>query len=668
MAIEIQNIEAEVNDWFVPRWVKIALTFFACSIGAIFIFSILSTQEALFGLSTQLIVVVSLGLTILFGAIAGAFWFFPDHPLILFIYWLIRFLRELICVVALLGIVILLTIRVPLFSARGGIPLIILSFLFLMGLFVQPVRLDHFPLSWLKSLFTFLEKLIHKTNSIPAWIPSVAVALLPAVIICSVIYIGLDASLSDYGPYSFWNDETGYWLWIRSFSHVGFNAGYNAPNELIARATFNHYGEGSPFYIYIYGAMGRLIGWFPALPILINFVFLALAILLFIHFTKLKPVQILFIGLIIILTWPVLLYLPMTTHETLNQAIGFILAIVFFRLLAHREQVSLLARVSFVFLIYLAALIRLSWGLLLIPVVFYSLNGSVFRRVLLSILLGLGLFVSAIMVTNYLVPPTNNSILLNLRDSLVHGPQLFIKYIVFQFSQMFKFRQLNPNIAVMFQIVIILGWSMIRLAGLIRSKLSIASILQSQSVFDIYNVASLAAAGLLFYIQEGFYRTFTPSLLIIYLLQTARKDYRFVITLLAINLVFFHSYMTYYARVGDAAIIRSDFTTEFPESAQLQSQIDNWVAFDLAAQNPWCNTLLIPLHYYDFRLTVIPPGIGISYIQDADSIKMPLKSKYLLFDPDTYEALSDRLNIRLLESLSIGDLYYNLDSGCESNQ
>jgi hypothetical protein len=396
-------------------------------------------------------------------------------------------------------------------------------------------------------------------------------------------------------------------------------------------------------------------------------VILALAIIVFIRSTKLNSIQIIFIGLITLVTWPILLYLPLTTHETLNQAIGFILAIVFFKLLTAQEQLGLPVRILFVVLVYLAALIRLSWGLLLIPVIFYSLHGSVFRRVLLAVLLGSGLYVSVVLITSYLVPPTNNSIFLNIKESLIQGPQVFIKYIAWQFSRMFRFKQLNPNIAIMLQIVIIIGWNTIRLVRSIKSKLSAESILQSRTVFDIYNMASLTMAGLLFYLQVGFYRTFTPSLLIVYLLQTVKKDYRFLITLLTINVLFFHSYMTFYAHIGDAQIIKADFTTEFSGGAQVQADVEKWIVFDPTTKNPWCNTLLIPQHYYDYRLVAVPPGIGISWIQERTVIKTPLHSKYLLFDQKTYEALADHLNVQLLESLSIGDLYYNLDSGCELN-
>lgn len=668
MTLTPKNTETEVDDWSIPGWIKIVIVFFACSVGAIFVLARLSPQEALFGLPTRLISIASIALVLPTFVVAVAFWRFPGHPFSVSVFWLIRFLREFLWLLALIGILLLITLRVPLFSIRGGLPLINLLLLFWMGITIRPVHPDHPPLSWMERIVSLSKRWIARINSMPAWLIGIMVASLPILIICFVIYFGLDVRLSDYGPYSFWNDETGYWVWIRSFAHVGLSAGYNAPNELIARAAFNHYGEGSPFYIYIYGTIARITGWLPYLPILINFVFLSVATLLFIRFAKLEPVQILFVGLITLLTWPVLLYLPMTTHETLNQAIGFVLAILFFRLLTQRERLHLPVRILFIVLFYFAALIRLSWGLLLIPVIFYSLNGSILRRVFLSIVLGLALFVSVVMITSYLVPPTNNSIMASLKDSLVEGPQAILNLIPIQFRLMFKFNQLNPNMAVMLQIAIITVWSLVRLFQSIKLKLSPDTILHSPTVFDLYNVTSLAVAGLLFYLQEGFYRTFTPSLLIVFLLLITRRDYRFLITLLTVSVIFFHSYMTYYAFVGDAQIIKTDYTTDFPERPQLVSDVEKWIVFDQTAQNPWCNTLLIPLGYYDYRLTVIPPGIGISYILDIDNIEMPLKSKYLLFDEETYTILEDRLDAKLLTSLSIGNLYYNQSSGCTLNQ
>lgn len=662
MVTDKQNIDAGTDDWRIPLWVKAAVTFFALSGAFIFVLSLRSEQNTLFGLSSGLITAVSLGFVLFSIPVVVTFWLFPHSALVLFLYWLIRFFREQIRIFALLGVVYLITVRAAPFSIRGSIPAVNIIVLLALALFVPPLGSARFPLPWMKGFFTLLEKLINRINSVPTWLPGAVVAFLPIAIVCANIYLGLNASLLDYGPYSSWEDETAYWLRIRSFSHVGLNSGYNVPNELIAPAAFSRYGEGSPLYIYLYGSIARLTGWSPQLPVLINFVILALAIFLFTYFTKLDPLQIIFTGLIAVVTWPILSYLPMTTHETLNQAIGFILAIVFFKLLMDREQVSLSARISFVALVYVATLIRLSWGLLLIPVVFYSLDGKLFRRAFFAVLLGLGLYISAASITSYLVPPANNSIFLTMNASLIRGPQVFMERIVDQFSQMFRSRKLNANIAVMFQIAVITGWSIIRLARLIKSRFSTASILGSRPVFDIYNMVTLALSGLVFYLQSGFARTFAPSILLVYLLQAARKDYKFLATLLALNIAFFSFYM------GTDTIIRADYGTEFPQRASLQSKFGKWIVFEPAIQNPWCNTLLIPLAYYDYRLTIVPPGIGISFIADDATIETPLKSKYLLFDRDTYELLADRLNVKLLESSSFGDLYHNLDSGCAANQ
>jgi hypothetical protein len=214
----------------------------------------------------------------------------------------------------------------------------------------------------------------------------------------------------------------------------------------------------------------------------------------------------------------------------------------------------------------------------------------------------------------------------------------------------------------MFQIAVIVGWNTIRFARLLRSKLPVASILQSHTVLDLYNMVTLTLAGLMFYLQSGFARTFAPSILLVYLLLAARKDYKFLATLLTLNIAFFYFY------VSTANIIKVDFGTEFTEKASLQSQFEKQVVFDRTTRNPWCNTLLIPLKYYDYRLTVFPAGIGISFLTEDWTIERPVNSKYLLFDQKTYEQLAARLNVELLESSSIGDLYYNLDSGCAANQ
>jgi hypothetical protein len=661
--MEEQRTQAEKADWSVPLSVKVVVTFFMLNAWVVLVLSFLSDQKTLFGLSAGLVTSMSLGLVLLTIPIVLAFWFFPHSAFVLFLYWAIRFFREQVFIFALLGMLYLIAIRAEPLSIRGGIPAMNLVVLSVMAALVPPLGTDRFPLVCLRQLFTRLEKITSRLHTVPIWALRAAAALLPIAIVYVMITLGLNASLRDYRPYSSWEDETAYWLRIRSFAHVGLNAGYNSPNELTARATFNRYGEGSPLYIYLYGSIARFVGWTPYLPILINWGLLAAAILTFTYFTRLDPPQTAVTGLIAILTWPVLSYLPLTTHETLNQAIAFILAIGFLKLLARRDRGSLLSRVLFIAFVYVAALVRLSWGLLLIPAIFYSLRGTPWSRALLAVVLGIGLYVTTILITGYLLPPETNSIFSTILESLNRGPQVLAERFADQFSQMFRARRLTTSIAVMFQIAVIIGWSVLRLVRLVQERWSMSAILQSRTVFDIYTMSTLVLTGIVFYLHAGFARTFTPSILLVCLLQVGRKDYRFLGTLLALNVVFFVLHLG--PQAGASRIIRADFTTDFPEQASLQSTLEKWIFFDPAARNPWCNTLLVPLAYYDRRLTLVPPGIGISFVAEEYPIKTPLHSKYLLFDEETYARFDNQLNVRLLEPSQFGILYYNLDSGCE---
>ena len=664
MVVAKQHDKSIAFELGISLWLKCATTIFLLDSVILLVRSLVGVQKWILGLPATKMAIVSLVLLFFCGLLQVAFCFFSKTNLALFLYWLLRYLKGPISVFSLLGLVYLLTIRTPLFSLEFGVSLASLFFLFLIGFLTKPIERERFPFPEMERLFTPIKIWTKKLNSIPSWILSLAVALLPVLIVCCVIYFGLHAQLSDYRPYSFWNDETSYWMSVRAFSHAGFNVGYNAPNELIARAEFNHYGVGSTLYYYLYGSIGRLVGWTPELPLLINFAILPLAILAFACFTRLNAVQIFFTGLVTTITWPVLLYLPMTTTETLNQVIGIILSSIFFVLLTRREKVSPGTRVAFIFFMYFATLIRLSWGLMLVPVLFYSLGGMVFFRSFFSIFMGLGLYVSAVFITGYLVPPMNNSIFSNLKASFVSGPQVLLQAMWGQVEAMFSIKQLSPNSAVMFQIFAIVGWNLVRLARQIRLKVSWASIVQSRAVFEIYNMSMLVIAGFMFYLQMGFSRTFAPSMMVVYLLQVAKKDYKFLGTFLAINVMFFSSYMTFPWGEEDPQVIKMDFTAKFPQLASSQAKIEKLVVYDPAARNSWCNTLLIPLDFYDYRVTVIPPGIGISCIHNPVDIKFPIKSNYLLLNPVTYAALSDKSNLVLLDSLPIGDLYRNLDSGC----
>jgi hypothetical protein len=110
-----------------------------------------------------------------------------------------------------------------------------------------------------------------------------------------------------------------------------------------------------------------------------------------------------------------------------------------------------------------------------------------------------------------------------------------------------------------------------------------------------------------------------------------------------------------------------NYTNKMEEVSDSKPILDRLVVFNETTNNPWCNTILIPLKFYDGRLTALNPGIGISYILFHPLKTIPIQSNYLLLDQDDYNELREKYNLRAVQlaSLPIGNLYRNLDSSCK---
>jgi len=664
--MSFDKLESDIDkqEWVIPFWLKALVTGFALGSCGIFIRAWSTNQKALFDVPISTVLAIFLCLFIVSLPVCLSLLFYPNRALPLFFYWALRNLREQISVFALVGILYLVVIRAPFLSLRGGLSLGALLVMLIVGWILRPIDWLSLPHPALDFIFQKFRKASDGVERIPVWIVGGFIVAAPVVVVCFVIYVVFDSHMAAYGPYSLWNDEISYWVWLRSFIHSGFNSGYNAPNELLSAFEFSRYGEASPFYLYIYGLPARLTGWFTGFPVLINFLLLTCSTLVFLRVVKLDNKQVIFGGAAILLTWPVLLFLPITTHETLNQAIGILLVAIIIPLLREREKITTRFRLAILGFVYLATLIRLSWGLMLIPVLFYCLNGSAWRRIVLAVGLGGGLYASAVVLIGNFLPPINNSIFRTFSAGFAGGLQAMLKLIPLQFYAMFRFKELNPNMAVVLQMLIISDWSLGQIWHRIRSKNSLGVILQSEDFFQFYTMVSLLLAGLVFYIERGYYRTFAPALLMVLLLYVVKKEYKRLLALLVINILFVYPYMSYHADIGDYWIVKADYSDTRPWDDGITNEINTWIVYDPQTQDPWCNTLLIPLGFYDSRLTLIPPGIGISYILNPETFKPPIQSRYVLFDAGTYGMYRDQSNLELKAELPIGNLYINRNVSC----
>lgn len=605
--------------------------------------------------------------------LAGLFIFFHKHLPVRAMYYLLCRGRWYFLLLALYGLGEYY-LRLPLFyvekpdlvfnkgallGIRGAGPVVVAAIFFTALFLARPIE-NPFSLQWQGWLLEKKEKFLAKISSVNSKWSALIPGILPVVIVLSVIYGLWGAKLSNYLPV-FWNDATGYWLWIRQFSHYGFGGGYNFPNELITPAAFNHFGEGSPLYIYFYGIFGYLLGWLPHLPILVNFALIILSVYVFSRLMRLDTIQNLALALVMAVSWPVMIFAATTSHESLNQAVAIGFAGIFLYLRRDRTT-PLVHKILIVLFTFLAGMLRLSWVILFLPLFYYLFPGSFTHRTLVSFFLSATLAICIILVTRLIVPPINNSIFATLGSD--DGLWLSLQgQFLAQVKKLILWQRFVPGLAIIFILLVLLVYSLWESLLSLRQKITIDTFLKSQAFFDMYNVLALLGAGMTLYLANGFYRVFFAPLLVSLFMHIAQKKYRFVWSMVLLSIIFAPVILT---GQGDWDGAKINYTYHMSELEDSQNELDRLVTFDEKTDNPWCNTILIPLSFYDARLTGLHPGIGISYILSHPLPNTPLQSKYLLLREMEHDELFESYNLQaeLLASLPIGELYRNLDANC----
>ena len=494
-----------------------------------------------------------------------------------------------------------------------------------------------------------------------SWFLSILIAILPALLTMIILGDFFGVKLVNFHP-KIWNDQVGYWFWAKSFSAVGFNAGYNGWDEMVAPATFNPYGENGPFYQIIYGSIGKLVGWQTALPIYINMVLLSLALLIFIRATKFENAQILHVGASVLLLFPILLYLPLSSHETLNQVIAILLALLFYNL--QKGETKGYLKIFFALFLFFASLIRLSWAVLFLPFFFMLVKGKFIKKTIISLALSAVLGYVSLRVSGYLLPPTGNIILELLRETGSAGIYPLLHHIKSQLENL-----LRPNyrmdLIVSVEAFSLGVWNLFYLLKLQKKKLPYSKLIESTPFFNSYNLFIPLGMGVVFYLTAGFHRIFIPHILISVLLLISEKKYRPVYLSLFIGVIFYTPFWTAYQNIP------INYQPNSAEFLETQNALQKIIIFDENTANHWCNTLLLPIDRYNDYVTMLPAGIGASPIIAPQNLVYPLKSKYILLDDETlargaymkYFPMDD-LKLDLLDSLPRAKIYYNNDSEC----
>jgi hypothetical protein len=183
-----------------------------------------------------------------------------------------------------------------------------------------------------------------------------------------------------------------------------------------------------------------------------------------------------------------------------------------------------------------------------------------------------------------------------------------------------------------------------------------------QMAFHLYNLVTIFVAAIVLYLPGGYYRLLAPHILLTLLLLIASKRYALVGVVVLIGLLATGTFLNDYYRNWNRAFKINQ--PRFIDPAR--EPFATHLAYQPAAADPWCNTVLVPLKFLDHRVTIIPAGIGVSWFASGATLKSmprPLKSLYLLLD-GLYAEARDTLAVDLLVRTNLGTIYRNREALC----
>jgi len=517
----------------------------------------------------------------------------------------------------------------------------------------------------------------------------VSVAVLPAATILVLIHLLFGTTIfHDYPSTQLvWNDEIYYWHQIATFKWAGFNGGYYTYQEVSA-PNFSHFATHGPMFPMLYGALGYLVGWhFYSIP-LFHLVLITLAIIFYTRIARLRGMQILATGLLLITFWPLMLFAATGLEEGLHYAIALVLAVIFYWVITKKGDLPLAARIGIVVFLIAISFLRITWSVLLIPYFVYTGRRSV-RAVILSLvkagvtILLLVLGFSRISAPysydwySYLVRvPGINIKLQALKDHTLSNAKLWL----YQQGNVQLVALERYQVSVLLLILCVLALISAaafmvrrRSGGQLNTKFTsmVSGIAEVPLLFYLVNCGLIVVLTIALYDLFGFrdYRAIAPHLLLAMLLVIAlRRRFWLAITAMFIisNVVvaptFVHNYHDW----------RGDSFSYSPQDmaaiAAFHKTLGSYIYYQ-EGKDPWCNTLLssfpggLPPPLPPIMLGV-PAGIGISVDYTGNASPLPLKSRYILTTEENVRELMKTTHLQFLSSTPYYNLYLNLDKHC----
>jgi hypothetical protein len=461
-----------------------------------------------------------------------------------------------------------------------------------------------------------------------------------------------------------WTDEALYWHQVESFRRVGLNTGYYTVNEYPTPASWTRYYSWGPFVPMFYAGVSVLTGWaYNAMPIA-NLLLLVLALAFLVWVARPRPLELVLIGLMVCLFYPLTVYYVTSLLEVGQFACAIVIATCFYKLITTPQS----TRWGWLTVAILAvmALLRLSWAFWILPVVWLALpRKTVFNRVLawvvggIAVLLALGInawttapFPKWTSYITALLPTDPRSTVIMIGERISKNISDFNTGNTLEIW--FRWQVLGLIVAC----IILAGWFAYRRQ---TSRLQAVLVcLFGTTTIMLFNILLYELRDWLDFRLMG---SFALCGIIVLVLARVR-----VMTLVIIAILMFST--------GEGLKIFDiwvDFHTE--NSHERREVFFAWgealkahVQYDPDAPSPWCNTLNHSVYYIFNQPTLlmsIAGGIGLSSPL-FDAPRLPFQSAYLLLDDEFFAQYGEQLRVEALLDVPNGKLYRNLDVACDA--
>ncbi len=502
--------------------------------------------------------------------------------------------------------------------------------------------------------------------------------LLPALSLMGMASVYLGQRLADFHPDD--TDAILYWHQIKTFVAAGFSGGYYTIGEVPAAASFTHFFAHGPWYVALYGLIGKAVGWNLWSPMLFDVAAVTLALLGGLLLMRPNSRQLLLMLLVLLTYWPLHLYLPVAMQEPFHYAVAILLAGIFYRLLIHEGALPHWLLGAALIIILGASLSRPTWALLLLPLVIIVVEkrphglvtrGSRFRQVLRywPLLPACAVVAGIALQFVYVAAPYPHRLVSDI-ERLLRSPVDGLQSLV-AISTAQGMAYLWPDVENPL-------WTLLRYQALgIVLWMTVLTIRRrgtdaghrapghppwrrAERLTHFLNLSPLFLLVVVLY-DVGLwvdYRVVAPHLLLSLLLLAVCGRTRVVAVMVLAGLLLTPSFLAAYKDLAPR-----QFTDEQARFDEFAAQTSGTLVYQ-AQSDPWCNTVLLQLqNAIVLDLLAIPAGFGTSFGLDLTS-GSELKSRYVIVDDESREGMTEAFDLEFVSATALGDLYRNVGRSC----